>query len=190
MTNRIEILKGNVYPMKVHTWTIEKKGRFIVATSTSKASGKDVYSFIEEPGSLFLYNGSSSKYAYFRQKSFQEWMDRNKLRKIVKESPNREFHLRNYISGNNKIVERLETDGEAEQTFYGNNNFGYPEGHYLVGNACCDQDEIISVTKASYTIIRDLTDGWGVLYSHKPMKLLRKKIDNSREKREAEAEVE
>lgn len=190
MTNRLEILKDNVCPMKVHTWTVEKKGRLLIVTSTSKASGKDVYSFIEEPGTLFLYNGNSSKYAYFRQKWFQEWMDRNKLRKVVNENPNREYSLRNYISGNNKILERLETDGESEQTFYGNNNFGYPEGHHLVGNACCDQDERISVTKASYTIIRNLTNGWGVLHSHKPMKLLRKKIDNSRKKREADAEDE
>ena len=54
MTNKLEVLKSNIYPMTVHTWKIEEEGDWLIVTSSSKANGKNKYRFVKEEGFLLL----------------------------------------------------------------------------------------------------------------------------------------
>ena len=171
MTNKLEILKSNIYPMTVHTWKIEEEGDWLIVTSSSRANGQNKYRFVKEEGFIFFFNGISEKYCYFRSKKFQEFLVANKLRGVKKEDPNRIYALRKYKGGDSTCIEKIETDGRYESIGHESYNFGHPEGSHLVGNCCFDSNETVKISKATYSILRDQS-GWGTLITLKtPMSL-------------------
>lgn len=171
MTNKLEVLKSNIYPMTVHTWKIEEEGDWLIVTSSSKANGKNKYRFVKEEGFLFFYNGMDAKYCYFRSKKFQEFLGSHKIRGVKKEDPNKIYNLIKYKGGDCTKIEKIETDGGYESLMYKSHNFGHPEGSHLVGNCCFDSNETVKISKATYSILRDQS-GWGTLITLKtPMSL-------------------
>ena len=148
-TLSITISENVVFPVAVHSWTVTKIDHHLIATSSSKASGKNVYRFPFKDGTLFLYNGNAKKYAYFRDMGFQNFLLRHGITAVKREDPNQSYSVRSHEGGNGRIGYALRTDGVVKTERTG----GLWDNMKDIGNACYDSSYLLHVSGASWVIV-------------------------------------
>jgi len=154
-TIKLEIDKNTKFPQVVHTWELRKEGKKIVALSSSRAEGADRTVFPYREGFLFLYNSAHKKYAYFRDRVFQDFLDRNLLTTVKKQNPNQSYEVREHNSGDGHRSYKIETDGRVETVRDGGFFDGPPSRE--IGNACYSGDYTVTVSSASWVTLEEFS---------------------------------
>lgn len=107
-TNEITGTKNN--PTKVHSWDLWRDKNFIYVKSHSKADGKNFYKFKNEEGVIGLFNSTKKKYAYFRNKQLQDFLERHGIDFVKHETPNQTF----FITSDEYTEYDIQTDGNIK----------------------------------------------------------------------------
>ncbi|GAB7387380.1 hypothetical protein BSNK01_12160 [Bacillaceae bacterium] len=101
--------------VQVHTWDLKIENEKIIAVSRSRAAKKKRYVFPLKNGTLFLYNGTGDAYAYFRERAFQDFLDRFGLTKIVQTDPNKTYQaIYPRHVGGEEAWTKIYTDGKKK----------------------------------------------------------------------------
>ena len=119
-------------------------------------------------GILFIYRGTDKRYAYFRDDSFQAWLDAHGIKSVKRQDPNNYYYLyrgrtaRSYKSRDGYTSSRLHTDGDmvvirSDPTAFIDNGGMIT----TIPNAGLSED--VRVTNATWVVIDK--DGHRVLYT-------------------------
>jgi hypothetical protein len=100
-------------PLKVKGWLLWKsvQGQLIVMPE-NKRKDERFYPFELADGFVFLVDKPNSKYAYFHDYKFQEFLEKYGIHRVVRKDPNGEYQGRNDTHRNTVSVFSFVTDGE------------------------------------------------------------------------------
>lgn len=155
-TRSLAINTETIFPAEVHSWTIERDGNRIYATTTSRANGacEKVWEFPFKIGTLHFYNGNDNAYCYFRDDRFSEFMKKHGLTAVKRADPNRTYSGESHCGGHGTMSHDIRTDGNIEEVRTGGRFDDY-EGE--LGNACYSGQYDYRVTGATWVIWSEVT---------------------------------
>lgn len=172
-------------PVVIHTWEVWRNHKNeIVCLSHSKATDRRVWKFPFEPGTVGLYNGTHNKYAFFRPKKFQDFLDKFGLTRVVKEDPNRAYEVRQAYYAGGRANANIYTDGKAEVI---NTDWGESADWTTSAYKCWQK---IKVENATFAIVEQYREEYGtrnyakVLYTLQDIFTLEEKITDTMKKEE------
>ena len=112
------------------------------------------------------------RYAYFRDGSFQKFLDNHGISAVKRENPNRSYRLRSAEYGGGKCRSSIYTDGKVEKKEISGGRT--ERWQQEIPNTCAYEDEItVEVTGATWVLHKqsqhegDRCNGFSILYTMK-----------------------
>lgn len=162
--------RGNGWVVTIRDGCNGRPGRIVCHAERMYSDGPAVChrEFELADGTLGLAGGNiHSRYAYFREKRFQQWLSDHDLQCVVRENPNRTYRSTNPVSEYWSHGLKIETDGKVTWTRGDSECLVTGATYVVIRRRWCDGVNWHLDAGILYTLVKDVTSITSILEREK-----------------------